>query len=197
MRSPNPRVSIVLLASLLLISCGRDDQIVDPGAYPPLLPLQVGNSWTFNATHFDTSGAITVVDTLEFKVLKDSTIQGQLWYLTTRGFYRNSPQGLWFLDEDKTPTLIYRYPGSPGDQYIGSANTSVQIISVADSKVVPSGIRVCYHYRLTTLAPNQLQTDDYFSPGVGWVSFELVQADAAHNKFFRGARCELVSAVLH
>lgn len=164
-------LSILVLFVLSFDACRDSVSPSTPSTTLEILPLSIGNTWTFKATFYDTAGIIIVVDTFQNIVRKDTMINNQEWYVTNFGVFRNDPQGLWQYWAN-TPFLKLKYPGSPSDTFLVEGRT-YKIISTDEPKTTLLGILHCYHYQRTLPNSNQFQYDEYYSPGVGEVSFEM------------------------
>ena len=156
---------------LLLSSCKNEDNPVNQNYLPELLPLKIGNWWAFQRTDFDSTGNIvsTFADTM--RVLRDTVIQNEHWFITNHGIYRNAKDGLRYWSWSDNSSYVYSYPANENDIFImGSA--IVKVKSVNEKISVPCGDFSCYHYQAELSQLYNWQINYFLSPGIGFVSSE-------------------------
>jgi hypothetical protein len=131
--------------------------------------MKVGNWWAFQGTSYDSLGnaGSTSIDTM--KVLSDTTIQNEHWFYTNHGIYRNTSKGVWFWYVNSY--LIYKYPCTASDSF-STVSAMIRVVSTNEKQTVPYGEVSCYHYQATFYGLDGFQTNDYLSPGKGFVSYE-------------------------
>jgi hypothetical protein len=175
-------------------SCKESDNPVQPSATAELLPLKIGNQWTLDLAVYDSSNATARMSEITIQVLRDTMIQNDAWFITNSrnfGILRNSPQGLWLWD--RQPALFFPYPATVGDSTRPFNTATVRVVSTNEAKTVPFGTLSCYHYRVVPDDPSGLSLNFYYSPGVGYVSYELAGSDARTHGLFIAARYQLKS----
>jgi hypothetical protein len=163
-------LTIILFLAFSFGSCTKEANPVDSYPYPEILPLKIGNSWTYRVSTFDSAGAVQSIDTLTRTVLRDTMIQAQQWYITSFGIYRNASDGLWSLYYG-APILNLKFPSAVSDTFMVTGNTII-IQSTNEPKLTPVGTLSCYDYLMIIPSYGGFQTHIYSSPGNGWVSFE-------------------------
>jgi len=190
-----------LLISLFILSCKKDD---NPTAATPaatqILPLKAGNQWTFKVTNYNQAGVVTSIGTMIITVLRDSIISGETWSVlsstsgTNLAVYTNRTDGLYAMSSG-TPYLLAKYPGSVNDTYTG-IQSSKKIMSTNISITVPKGTYSCYQYQTTSSVISTLVTNEYYSPGVGYIQLEGADI-GTDGKVYRSTLYELASCTLN
>lgn len=167
---------LVVLAIIVFPSCSKKDNPIIPPPPPEkpkvLVPLAIGNSWSFRVTTFDTTGPIVWVDTLRFFIRADTLVNNIRWYL--KGYdgvmigqlgFRNDNVGFHQTNFEGA-NWDYPYPAQKG-QYSG-----FYLVESIDSIVTtPLGDLHCYVYKYDWYGhPGRM----IFAPGIGWVRTENV-----------------------
>lgn len=167
---------LAVLILLVVYSCSEKDNPIVPStpteALKVLVPLKIGNSWSFRVTTFDTTGSISWIDTLTFFIRTDTIVNGIHWYL--QGYdgvmlgqlgFRNGTVG--FHETNFVgANWNYPYPSKKG-QYFEN-----YFVESTDSIVAtPFGELHCYVYKYDWFGtPGRM----IFAPGIGWVRTESV-----------------------
>lgn len=183
-----------LFLSIVFSSCKESDNPVQPIVLTELLPLKVGNQWTLELAVYDSSNATARMSEITIQVLRDTMIQNDAWFIANSrnfGILRNSSQGLWLWDSQ--PALFFPFPATVGDSTRPFNAATVRVVSTNEMKTVPFGALLCYHYRVELDDPSGLSLDFYYSPGVGYVSYELAGSDTRTHGLFIAARFQLKS----
>ena len=161
---------ILTYTSLIIVGCEKEDSIITPPEKPSeLIPLQIGNQWTFIRTEFDTLGLITKMDTIQYKITEDTLINNQKWFKQSywQVFYRNDEEGFWeFYSE---PKLAYKYPAQEGSKFYNNFGWEVTVISTDTLINTPLGSLHCYQYQLELYG---FKTNNFLSPVFGFVYME-------------------------
>jgi len=157
----NLAVSLFILF-FLLIGCKDESNIVNPTAETiEIVPLKVGNSWSFKTTVYDTLGSIVSTTVDSFSVVSDTLINGKKYFIFSTGVLRwNNDSGFWITMAPDS-LLLYKFPANVGDEY----SYNIKVICKDSSIVVPKGTFKCYGYSGSVAI-------DYVSPGVGLVKEE-------------------------
>lgn len=104
--------------------------------------------------------------------------QGQTWCilreqlddLSISNYYRETDEGIWFLQiehEDTTAGLLFKYPATPGEKWLAPRGDTLMVVSINETVTVPVGtFEGCYYYRY--LGDNQ-DEGMWLKPGVGWI----------------------------
>lgn len=185
--------SVILSLSLglfVLFGCTSDNPT---GASVPsgvIMPLAIGNQWIqryvlYSDTQHETRDTI--------KVLSDTLINNQRWYLVSDGPYgvlmANQSDGLW-IRSGGISWLVWKYPANPGDVYHRPAD-SVRVASTSRTITVTAGTYRCYEYRINHNPPI------FIAPNVGMVRLDSVVITGDDPTPLGLGRIELVSAILH
>ena len=142
-------LSIVFLLMLGLTSCKKNNNPVDNSNNPTsqIFPLAVGNEWVIQVINYDTTGSIfnTKMDTI--KILRDTTIQSEKWFIGF-GIITNRSDGLYDLQSGTTNeiSLKYKFPATVNSNYT-YRGMQTTVLGVSDTVSVFAGNYVCYHYR--------------------------------------------------
>jgi hypothetical protein len=164
-------LSFVFFVMLNLTSCKKNNPIESTNnPTTQIFPLVVGNEWIIQVTNYDTNGTIfsQVMDTI--KILRDTTIQTEKWFIGF-GIKTNRSDGLYDFQAGTSTeaSLIYKYPATVNFGYT-YRNTPTTVVGISDTVSVFAGNYVCYHYRQEVT--NASYSDLYLAPNVG-----LVKAD--------------------
>jgi hypothetical protein len=156
----NLAVSLFVLL-FAFIACNEDNVIVNPPSETlEIVPLKIGNYWSYQTTTYDTLGNIvnSVVDS--FSVVSDTLINGKKYFIFSTGVLRwNNDAGFW-ITMSPDSLLLYKYPANVGDEY-----PYFKVICKDSLIVSPKGTFKCYGYSGSVAI-------DYVSPGVGLVKEE-------------------------
>ena len=166
------RIKQILYFSIMLLtltSCKTDNPVdVNIPSTSVLLPLDVGNSWTFKRTAYNIDGSINYSDTITQKIVKDSSLYGFKWSFESyeQILFQNDEQGLWgFYTE---PRLYYRYPSAKNVQFVQNYDT-VTVVSTDTLVITPAGSFHCYHYKIDF---NNFPINQFICPDLGYVNME-------------------------
>jgi hypothetical protein len=138
-----------------------------------LVPLEVGNRWTFRITSYERDGIVGWVDTLTFYIRADTIVDGVRWALEgydggmagVRGF-RNDTAG-YHTTNFEGIEHTYPYPARTGD------TVGIWIVLSTDSLVnTPMGVLHCYCYR--SYIWYGYPWTELYAPGIGPVYTESV-----------------------
>ncbi|TAK56505.1 MAG: hypothetical protein EPO24_11165 [Bacteroidetes bacterium] len=172
--------AVIIILVVLFISCSSDDDSPSaPGPVTPssyIIPLKVGNSWTYLAKRLLRTGAVAESAYVVITILKDTAVQGVTWYIDNSGsWHANRNDGYWtreFSDPNHSNDfLIYKYPAGLNEVYQIAANVTGKLASLTDTVNVPQGEHVCYRYELYQRPPygNKLIAHEYIKPDVGLI----------------------------
>ncbi len=166
---------------------GSVNVIVRKGAsIAELLPLTVGNSWTYETTI--TIDDVPYPDTLIYTLEIDRSItwEDEEWYrliiVDNPGpdvYYRNSENGLMgLMFSEEHPggisDLIQRYPVKTGDSWTLSDGSEMEVLYDNISVTVPYGrIDGCIVYR--ERHPADIQGDTWVKTGLGRVKIVMLE----------------------
>lgn len=168
------KIAVSLFAIfLLLIGCKDDNIIVNPPSeIPEIVPLKVGNTWSYQTTVYDTSGNIVSTTVDSFSVIADTIINGQKRFIFSTGVIRwNNVFGFW-ITMSPDSVLFFKYPANVGDEY----GYGLKVICKDSTIVVPGGAFKCYGYSVNVAI-------DYVSPGVGLVKEEWYKDKLSGDKY--------------
>ncbi|MGB2868962.1 MAG: hypothetical protein WBD36_10955 [Bacteroidota bacterium] len=144
-----------------------------------ILPLQVGNSWTYNVMTYDTAGIGTFYALINMVVVRDTTIGGERWYIVSSsgssgvGIIKVKSDGLWYHSAAGN-FLGVKYPAADLSAFLLQSIT-VSVASNSASVTVPKGTFSCIKYGVTqgTSFFGPGPTDYYFSKGKGLVQINV------------------------
>ncbi len=155
------------LVSFFFISCKNENELVDPPIdTSQIIPLKVGNFWTYQYTHYDTLGNIISVSSVTTRVISDTVINGKQAFLFNSGdVFWNDDSGFWIKSYQKSPILEYKYPANIGDYY----NNYITVICSDSLITSPRGNFKCYGYSYD-------RGVNYVCPGIGVIKEENFQS---------------------
>lgn len=195
----------VLLPVVLSIhlSCGNSDDeqgISTPGTPSVIFPLQVGNAWTYQRTSYDTQGSIVARDTLTERVVRDTLIYGERWYIweTVSGLSLGTlrSDGYWTLVGYET-ALWLRYPASLNDTYtITETGPTIHVLALDTLIAAPYGTIPCIAYEQLSSRDGVRARIDYCAANIGLVrTDEFVHTSGGQDSLAR--RLDLIELHLH
>ncbi|RKX29265.1 MAG: hypothetical protein DRP47_02195 [Candidatus Zixiibacteriota bacterium] len=145
-------VFTILCALMCVISCD-DDGVSNNETSSVIMPLTVGNSWTWERLGRDTLGDTIWIDTCHNIVVSDTTIDSETWYKLVSncgkvGLKANRSDGLWSRISPDETDLIAKYPASVGDHWFNQGSTTQLSTIVTDTVItVPAGTYSCIGYQ--------------------------------------------------
>lgn len=173
---------LIVIASLgLLQGCsGNDDDGLNnpPADGSIIMPLAIGNTWTYESTYvgvddpetytMTSTGVETVADVSVTTVEYSGMIPISIYYV----YYRNNAGNLYFygdmFEEYDTPDLLCKSTCSVGDSWYRSGVTW-EVIATSESVTVPEGTYDCIHMRDTVDEGGGRVTDIWYAIGVGMI----------------------------
>jgi len=158
-------ITITLLLVFAFLGC-KDDNIVEPPIDTSVIvPLKVGNTWTYQFTMSDSLGNVWASFSQSTSIVSDTIISGRQTYVFSSGdFFWNDDTGFWAQTSGKPPSLVYKYPANVGESY-GLLNTVI----CKDSTInTPKGSFKCYGYTFGI-------ANSYVAPGIGVIKTEYFQ----------------------
>lgn len=184
-----------------------------------MLPITIGNSWTYQDTVYGSGNEYVLDQTFSITIISSVVINGKK-YATFDDMLssptRNDALGTWTLRLDSTRTeyLEFKYPGSLGDVFDFDTTTTpttnggtqvvyghAQIITTDTLITVPAGTFHCYGYEYDyfTMQDGKLYSKDlsYCAPNVGCIKDEAYKFDKRTNTFYLGSISRLISKNLN
>jgi hypothetical protein len=182
----------VLVMLTLLFACGKDNS-TNPGPTTQIMPLKIGNSWTFSRATFDANGHTVIIDTLTETIVRDTIINNERWYIallssgdsSRTDLMTNRADGLWGRRYDEAFIAI-NYPMAVGDT-LGDDGLFMTLESDTTSITVPAGDFSCYNYHLFG---SNIDIYNYYSPGIGQIMLRIF--DVEYNPYLKN-KAELLS----
>ncbi len=188
--------ALALLSTIWLAGCSDDtptntekkaELIQVPMVQVTILPLKIGNRWTFAVTDYDSNGAVTGLREDSIVVLRDTTIRQKKWFVTNERIYRRDTNGVWVWDQ--VAKLAYAFPSVPGDTF-DAGDAMGRIISMSERDTVPFGPMLCFHYRYSYFNRGGYESDAWLSTNRGFVILEESKMTPG-GRWYRSARKEL------
>jgi hypothetical protein len=135
-----------------------------------IIPLEVGNSWTYEIISYDTTGNETGRDTSINIVDEMRTFNSELWYHIDHRWYTNRNDGIFHLEFfNVSPQEMYlKYPASLGDQFFCDTLYCPfykEVTSIDTIIINNLGGFYCYGYK--TVYDYGTLYFDYVAPGIG------------------------------
>jgi hypothetical protein len=172
-------IAALFSLALLSLSCGSNDDSPaesTPGLPNVILPLQVGNSWEYQRSSYDSQGSIVMIDTVTERIARDTIISGERWYIwqTPAGLSMGTlrSDGYWSLAEG-VPALIFLYPASVNQTYmIGASGPTMRIAAVDTLISALGGTFPCIAYEQRADPGGERVRVDYCAANTGLVRSE-------------------------
>lgn len=196
-----------VILAIILFGCsskGTNNELSDQ----QIMPLAVGNSWTFmelpapgftgdttvysQSVTKDTVMNITINSVTDighwFKVAGVSGMPPTYFANRSVGFY----QTFFYFDGTTTQiitTLVAKYPATVGDMYsqlfpppIQNVSQRVEVLDTDSTITVPAGTFSCHVYRITLLSDGRRIYDAFYSVGTGLVKSHLYELAPGDNR---------------
>jgi len=113
--------NLVFIALLLLVYSCKKKSPADPGnTYDPNKPsFRIGSKWTYVYTAYDQSGAPINSSEDEYKVVRDTTINGTKYFIDSYGTYFGyKSDGAYFFEKNNNREVLYfKYPAPVNATY--------------------------------------------------------------------------------
>jgi len=189
----NRRFSLCVAVSFsvfaLLWGCSDDKVVNGDDDDTVLMPLKIGNSWTYYKEEFDSAG--TILDTATFfrSISIDTVVQGIRWYGLNASWYAHRPYGLWrchiLSSFEERYYWYYLYPASAGSSshfssfFSDSAGCEIKVADTKHALTSPAGLFICYTYVVDLSCMAGSVSDsiiEFFSPRVGMIGLEAYQS---------------------
>lgn len=181
---------------LMLSSCKKTNSI-DSTPASQIWPFEVGNTWVYVDSSFDTTGALRSVVDQPRAVTIDLLIAGERWYHMAGDsrFYTNRSDGLWVIwdfSDSSVHSLLFKYPCKVGDTW-KYGRGHVTVLSTDTTLTVPSGTYHCYEYLIQyNSRPEQYC---YLYPGVGFIRTDHFLTTSS-GKLYKNYTSELKSVTI-
>jgi hypothetical protein len=199
-----PAAAAILHVILLLnLSCGNSDDelsVSTPGVPNVILPLQVGNTWIYQRSSFDTQGSIIAQDTLTQRIARDTLISGERWYIWETPFGLSMgtlrSDGYWTYVGGE-PALALHYPASRNETYkLTESGPVVHVLAVDTLITVPFGTFACIAYEQLSSLDGRRARIDFCTANTGVIRVdEFVPARSGEDSLSR--RSDLVDLHVH
>jgi len=140
----------------------------------PIMPLGIGHNWEFVKEVFDTAAGTSQSSIEVWKIIGDTLIQSEKWYVDTTGkIYTNRDDGLWSRSLSGQAYLFLKYPAALNETYASNPdmNESIEVTGTSTVIGVPHGFHICYRYRATFVSGDHIYVH-YYKPGLGPVMIE-------------------------
>ncbi len=177
---------IIILSTILIISCS-DNSTNEVNSSKEILPLKVGNFWTYSRQKFSSykRDSVTFVDTVNYSVSSSINLNGENWFfmkfnsMVDEYIYTNRKDGLWCLYAKDTNNidlpsakLFLKFPTKNNDTTTIDSGT-YKTINVDEYLSTQAGIFDCIKYSKIEFERVK-NCGLYYSPNVGKVMTEEI-----------------------
>lgn len=169
-----------LMIAVCIITISGCEKLTFQGTGRPavMMPLVVGNTWSYLLSEYDTTGALVDSFTFSRAILSDTVISAEHWYdidpIRSNCYcYCNRDDGVWIQTSGVTPFLIAKYPAEIGEQWLAVDGAYIiEVTGVGVAGVVPAGTFVGYEYKWYRASPSAVfdEIREFWCPGIGNVS---------------------------
>lgn len=143
---------LFFISCAIFISCNSEDE--STGATTPkevkvIMPLAVGNAWTFSIRSVVPPSKETTTTAYTVTLTNRSTINAEYWYSSNGGLmFTNRVSGLWEGSSAASASLYLRYPVSKGETFgVGTGTPMLVHVRSVDSLItIPAGTFPCVVY---------------------------------------------------
>lgn len=186
---------VICLFLLLLFEFFKQNSVPSPNqTTQSIIPLAIGNSWTYLGTSYDTSGSIQDHFEEIHAISGDTVLFGKRCFIYNQFFYANSDSGLiiyggysWSSESprDTFPSfyLLYKYPTHQGDSF----GHAMEVVAIDTLIRVRAGEFKCIEYE--SFLSGFLEADFYLSPNLGLVKSDRFYNNLYHNSPLRIRDC--------
>jgi hypothetical protein len=173
MKSRSTKIAISILIILISLSCHKESPTEsNPIEKIPIVPLNLGNSWIYSGTSYDTLGSIIETFSQHYNVTKDSVISNVRYFLFNGYLSVNTDSGLISIVGFKKE-YYFNYPVLLNERFHSLANDYF-ILSLDTIIQVPAGTFHCIRYECYN--GNIRIGTDFISPGNGVIKFITYQS---------------------
>jgi hypothetical protein len=188
---------LLTLTCLTQFDCSKHQQPFEPiqSSHEYLVPLAVGNRWTFRVTTYQLDGDTAWTDTIAYLIKSDTIINTDRWFIYA---YDGVSSGVLYVRNDASGyretnwsnySYSYPYPANVGD-----SSTWYRVASIDTVLSTPLGLLKCYRYQLNWYG---MLTNTYFAPHIGLVRSESAGFDSKTSVAFRSQDLDLVGVKLN
>jgi hypothetical protein len=172
-------LSTLLILSIAVASCRRDDSAVNTTESNQIVPLKIGNQWVYENVYYDTLGRQTreVIDTVT--IAKDTTIAGEKWFrlVGSVGYsfdVTNRTNGYSYYFSGAI--LQYKYPVALNERYqtfVATPNDTMLVSSLNAATTTPAGTFTAYKYDRYVPGRATVRQTSWVTPNQGIIKEEL------------------------
>lgn len=137
---------LAISLACLVPHCKKDENPTNNVILGSIMPLKVGNTWTFRVSIYDTNGVPFSSSDEVLSITRDTTIGNEKWFRFGSSWVTNRSDGLWRLTNSGTAYLVFKYPAKVNDTY-SSDGEQVVVTSINQTVSVLHGQYSCYAYR--------------------------------------------------
>jgi len=180
MKIYNSIFALLLSGVLLIFACSSEENpiITIATGSDGLIPLKVGNSWTYQATIYDLDSNITFQGTYLQEVFASVVSENLTWYYIDREpeakqypRYTNKEDGYYEkFSQNDIEGLMLKYPCNKGDSYVLDGAT-IRVSSIDTNITTTLGNFSCILYRRQVFdyggSGQHFVTEWYVSPEIG------------------------------
>ncbi len=176
------RIFLILFLFSLVSGC-EDEPIKQSLNKSLLIPLKIGNEWTYIDSSVNAEGTHAFVETKTYVIIKDSIWNEEKMFMFNRtdfmdinlyGYFLNRADGTYLFDSSNIanePQMFIKFPVYKNNGFKGY--TDFLIVSNIDtSYTTPAGLFNCIMYESIKSDKNNSYYIHYFSPGIGHIASE-------------------------
>jgi len=167
---------IMAVSTAVVIGCSDDDDNPVSSQSNVLMPLDVGNSWTYRQITFQYPDNSSSISDKGMTISKDTLRDGETWFRIGDDEYINKSDGLHIMKYNFFGTygpIIYRYPATVGDAYNNpdiQGSSYITVTDLAKPINVIAGEFTCIGYKsVVNIGEDTWTTHTYFAPDTGIV----------------------------
>lgn len=165
-------IILFLIIITLVQSCSDINNSPVDEITKDIIPLAVGNTWSYHTSLYDTAGNVFKELNSSREITGDTLIDNITWYYyeTNAWFCSIFKDGYHIYDPYRTDSLRnllnYKYPCAAGDKY----SYYYEVAKIDTQITVPAGTFNCIMYTLRMQTPMDFAYIDFFiKPGVGYI----------------------------
>lgn len=176
------KIFLLCIIFSFIVGCG-DEPGKPTDNNSDLLPLKVGNQWTYIDSSVNAQGTHAFVETKTYEIIKDSIWNEEKMYMFNRsdfldihlfGYFLNRSDGTYLFDSNNIanePQMFIKFPVYKNNGFKGYTDFLIAA-NIDTAYTTPAGVFNCIMYASIRSDKNNSYYIHYFCPGIGNIASE-------------------------